>query len=255
MQRLGIPVAVHWPAWYNLLAEYASLGPHYADRWLVYSAHAREKLLRNGVSGDRIRVVGSPRFEQSPATHKGLVHKPVVHKADAVNSPDVLFFAQHREDTAYYAYELAKATAALGLRLTIKLHPADSVRIDKFRLLAELSESVRIIRNEPSEALLKQAKCIVTISSSALFEGLLAGRPVVSLRYAISLDQLGLGDGNDWVRVATTQDSLVQCLREVCVDKYPFDDTQRLDFLRHRLGVNDGQAVNRIIDELKELAD
>jgi hypothetical protein len=244
MRRLGVPVIVHWPAWYNLLAEYASLGPHYADRWLVYSTHAREKLLNNGVSFDRIRVVGSPRFQQLP----------VVHMADTVTGSEVLFFAQHREDTPYYAYELAKAAAALGLRLTIKLHPADTMQIDRLRLLAELSGSVRVVKHLPSEELLNQARCIVTISSSALFEALLAGRPVVSLRYAINLDELGLDNGNDWVRVARTRDSLIQSLREICIEEPAFNDEERHNFRNRHLGVNDGQAVNRIVDEMKELA-
>lgn len=67
-----------------------------------------------------------------------------------------------------------------GARIVVKEHPVDQGRVD-YRALRTKYPQVLFIRRIPAADLVKYCRAVITINSTVGFEGLLAGKPVITL--------------------------------------------------------------------------
>lgn len=158
---------------------------HVSDINLVYSDIAREYLVREGLSPDRVIKVGSPMFEVLKFYKNQILYSEVITDL-GIKSKDFIVFSSHREENVdNYSSDIYDIISYLSTLSTVvvTLHP---------RLRNILNDKVKqfpsnVIVNKPFGFfdyihLQQNAKCVVSDSGTLTEESSILGFPAIQLR-------------------------------------------------------------------------
>jgi UDP-N-acetylglucosamine 2-epimerase (non-hydrolysing) len=163
---------------------------HASDVWLPYTERSRANLLREGIPGERIYVIGNPISE---------VIAHYSRKVDARRAPEKLgvkagkyfLVTMHRAENVDIKDRLRSLLQSLDEvnkkykdPVIVSLHPRTKNKIEKFKLKSG-NENVRLM--EPFGfldflSLEKQARCVITDSGTVQEECCILGVPNVTIR-------------------------------------------------------------------------
>ncbi|HEX9695519.1 MAG TPA: oligosaccharide flippase family protein [Actinomycetota bacterium] len=146
------------------------------DAICVYGPSTADALVRRGVRGEAIHVTGQPRYDAiGPAEPKPAARRdgPILVTTQPFSRYGL---ASAADETALFA-QMIDAAAGRG-SVIVKLHPdTDANSRDALRTAAPAG--ARFEQQIPIEALLAEARLVVTLSSTTALEAMLHGVPVV----------------------------------------------------------------------------
>ncbi|MEA2425850.1 MAG: hypothetical protein QOH13_2260, partial [Thermoleophilaceae bacterium] len=169
------------------------LAPPLADHMTVCSARHRDFWLRAGADPERVVVTGQPRFDfyakagTRPQLDYGDPSQPTVlffsymadayHPSEGTGDPA---WARLHHETESQLWELARR----GWRVLVKPHPQQGFKEERNRITRELGSLVGkqvflIYPREDARRLIAGSDVVVGFQTTALFEALVAGKPVV----------------------------------------------------------------------------
>jgi len=121
---------------------------HISDVNLVYTEHARQNLLREGIHPQRIYVTGSPMFEVLK-TYRSQIEASTVLEDEGLVEGQFIIVSLHREENVDNAERLASLMATLGqiatgrkLKVIVSTHPRTRKRLEEQNLVGGLNEDV-----------------------------------------------------------------------------------------------------------------
>jgi hypothetical protein len=246
-----------------LIRDYTPFAGHHMT---VCSERHREYWLRSGTDPDLITVTGQPRFDFYAATH------------EPSSERRLLFFSYH-----LYAYaevltgemdiwrrlhgqteQQLWALAHEGWHVDIKPHPQQPDWCAEMRrMLAEMPASARknvsfVPKQADTRRLIADASVIVGFQTTALLEGMLAGRPVVYTGWdarAVEI-QAKLIPFHDWgelIDLVPTADALADVVRGArAFPRGTPEWERRREIFEEQLGPVDGQCAARTLDAIAE---
>jgi UDP-N-acetylglucosamine 2-epimerase (non-hydrolysing) len=162
---------------------------HCSSVWLPYTERSRANLLREGIPGDRIHVVGNPIFEVLQAQRAG-IESSTVHDRLGLRAGDYFLVTTHREENVDVEARLRAISNSLAqiherykLPVLWPIHPRTRRRLDEFGI--EPAEGVR--REDPLGLhdfvrLEKDARCVLSDSGTVQEECCIMRIPNVTLR-------------------------------------------------------------------------
>jgi hypothetical protein len=246
--------------------------PPLADRMTVCSERHKRFWLRSGGVADRIVVTGQPRFDFYRRPSEWPAEVPI---GDA--GPSVLFLSYSMD--AYYPGEAGGSWRALhrdterglhelarqGWRVLIKPHPQQPVEpLNEWRRSAGDLWDKQIFLVDPQadvRPLIVAADVIVGFQTTALFEAMLAGRPVLYTGW----DEVATAFGDELIpfhewdeeitvvrRAEDLPEAVIAARRRECP---PSVLESRREIAESYLGPLDGQAAERTVAVLVKEAE
>jgi UDP-N-acetylglucosamine 2-epimerase len=164
---------------------------HSSDINLAYSDHAREYLLREGVSPDRIIKTGSPMYEVL-AHHRTRIDQSDILSRLRVTPRDYFVVSAHREenvDSDRHLHQLVDLLHGIaetyGKRIVFSVHPRTKSRIDS----ADISLPALVELHKPFGffdyvSLQRQAHAVISDSGTITEESSILNFPAVNIREA-----------------------------------------------------------------------
>ncbi len=207
-RRRGIPsvcvqdgLAGEHPSWWWLAA----------DRMAATSEQVVQALVRHGVSPERCRVTGQPRYDL--LARSGPDDERIARTSLGLDPSTfaVLFAAQWMHGPDYVWGVVSALLAVPGIRVMLRPHPSD--RRDLWdRLMREYgSERVTLHRAGDSLSLVRACDALVTQHSTVVLEAALLGKAVITTEFGGLSGPAGMiADG-----IATQVRGLEQLTREV----------------------------------------
>jgi hypothetical protein len=181
-RALGLPTLMLVWSWDNLSSK-AILHEH-PDRLLVWNdTQAREAHELQGVSPERVEIVGAANFDRFFAT--------VDAAGDRRNGNTIVYLGSSTNvapgEPAIFARWLEAVRAEPGLRdvdVIVRPHPAGEAWLDWIppEPKVSLQRPVQKVENEALADLLAGADAVVALNTSAEIEAAIAGRPVLTFR-------------------------------------------------------------------------
>ncbi len=249
---------------HGLLSDPARTQPHLPyDRFLAFSEHAREQIAAGGILEETIEVVGHAGYD---ALARAIPHRaadreshPLTHGARHV----LLLLTQPGEGLrgmsgGRWAERVFEAVSEIsGCRLIVKMHPRDTKASAYEELGTRAGADVRIVRH--SEAKLQDlwplCDAVVTGHSTAAFEAIIFGKPVVSVNltggpdlYPFAASGAALG--------AREPGEILPALRAALSDESTRRRLagQRGKFIERHVGPLDGRSAKRMADAIMDAA-
>jgi len=164
---------------------------HSSDINLAYSDHAREYLLREGVSPDRVIKTGSPMYEVL-AHHRTRIDQSDILSRLRVTPRDYFVVSAHREenvDSDRHLHQLVDLLHGIaetyGKRIVFSVHPRTKSRIDS----ADISLPALVELHKPFGffdyvSLQRQAHAVISDSGTITEESSILNFPAVNIREA-----------------------------------------------------------------------
>jgi UDP-N-acetylglucosamine 2-epimerase (non-hydrolysing) len=163
---------------------------HSSDVWLPYTERSRANLLREGISGDRIYVIGNPIAEVLRHHQKKINGSRILEKLE-LESGEYFLVTMHRAENVDDKDRLNKMLMSLdeiGRKyrqpVIVSAHPRTKSKMKQFGLKAT-GKNVRLL--DPFgffdfTALEKQARCVITDSGTVQEESCIFGVPNLTIR-------------------------------------------------------------------------
>jgi hypothetical protein len=164
LESEGTPCAVMTPNYYAMFSDYPLIGKGLAQPYLVAHEGQAARLRARGVSDERIRIVGSPTFDDLARVPSG-------------GGSGVLFVLQGLPADESIAKQLLSIARRLGKVLYLKAHP--DVPAPWMAQLRSENGWSEIPDREPVRPWLSRVETVVGVSTTVLYEALLVGRGVV----------------------------------------------------------------------------
>jgi UDP-N-acetyl-L-fucosamine synthase len=164
---------------------------HSSDINLAYSDHAREYLLREGISPDRVIKTGSPMYEVL-AHHRTRIDQSDILSRLRVTPRDYFVVSAHREenvDSDRHLHQLVDLLHGIaetyGKRIVFSVHPRTKSRIDS----ADISLPALVELHKPFGffdyvSLQRQAHAVISDSGTITEESSILNFPAVNIREA-----------------------------------------------------------------------
>ncbi len=238
-----------------------------ADIVMGWGQLQKQIFVERGYPADRFLTVGAPKFDTYFDYRATLSRKQFCSLFGLNAEKKIVLFASQpldsqldqevaRESQRQAIHDLLDLTDTLGYQLLVRLPPSKEeilgnvvrARIDAMREAA-IDESMYYL--VPPEEMLFHADLVTSINSTMMFEGLLLGRPALSVKY-VEFDQIWEQVG---IPVAKTRSELTNQL-QVLTSKDFEPCSQGMTWAAQMFGVGsfDGQACNRIRMELERIA-
>ncbi|MEK7095346.1 MAG: CDP-glycerol glycerophosphotransferase family protein [Patescibacteria group bacterium] len=156
---------------------------HVAEYIATYGSIVKRELLSIEYDSERIREIGSPRFDNYVLDHKDKKILPQDKFTVLCIAPDIRPFEIYDSYSAEnYFSSVAKAVKSLKTaHVLIKLRPGPAdealLRVIVERVFSDIPH--RIVQYEPLSHLYQQADAVVSCFSTAILEALQFGMPVV----------------------------------------------------------------------------
>ncbi len=223
---------------------------HTADVNLTYSAIAREYLLREGVSPDRVICTGSPMREVLSHYAPGIERSSAL-EALGVSPGKYVIVSAHREENVDSERQIRRLAECMNAVAThtdepvlVSTHPRTRARIDSFGIT--FHESVRLLKPFgflDYIALQKQARAVLSDSGTITEESSILNFPALNLREAHERPE-GMEEG----AVMMTGLSAERVLQGLAIlDSQPRDDQRQLRLVSDYAPENVSEKVLRII--------
>ena len=179
---------------------------HLADINMPYSERARENLIKEGFSPDRIITTGSPMKEVLDFYASEINRSDVVSRLK-LTLHDYFVFSAHREehvDDPMALEKIAKILAAVAQatkkRIIFSCHPRTRLRLDAMGTLPALVEVVEPFGFFDFIRVQRDSQAVISDSGGLTEESLLLNFPAVSIRQsyerAEGMDEAGVILGN-----------------------------------------------------------
>lgn len=212
------------------------------DAVCVYGPSTADALIRRGVPQATIHVTGQPRYDTPAAAPDAAATRrrrqgPIVVTTQPFSRYGL---ASAADETRTFAHMIA-AAAAHG-RTVVKLHP-DTDQASRAALQAAAPDGVRFEQQSPIEALLADARAVVTLSSTTALEAMLHGVPVVVVDapgFPTTLPYIE----SEAVEAARTPDEIGEAIGRALAGDLRAGPRER--FLAAHLAPLDGRAAVRV---------
>lgn len=241
------------------------------DLLLVMSELAREELILRGVSGERVRAVGSPEYDALARQWRQWESegRPNMIRERMSIAPDrpVIFFAHQdigldEEIMRRSVVGMVRAARRVGGTLLMKLHPRGGARADDWRGWARgegfSDRDIVVYANECTsiEAVAICSVC-VTFYSTVAVESMVFGKPVVLLIYHGFKEFLSAADFRGGALDTHSPEEAENQLVRVLSDPATGRDLTRgvADYLRTQMFGLDGHSVDRSVDAIVKLVE
>jgi glycosyltransferase involved in cell wall biosynthesis len=187
----GIPVLMMSGTLLRGLDDYEFLDV--ANRLLVIGDHLREEIIsEQGVTADRISVVGDPRSHAARLIPPAALRMEVARHFDLdADRPIVVFLSKYvsrffsdREKEAFYRTFIAAAKEENGLQAIVKVHPNEDLTVLKRQLKEWGWRGAVLTKDYDIHRLLGTADAAVMVTSMAGIEAMALGCPVVAVQAA-----------------------------------------------------------------------
>lgn len=246
-----------------LIRDYTPFAGHHMT---VCSERHREYWVRSGTDPDVITVTGQPRFDfyattREPAGERRLLFFSyhLYAYAEAVTGEMDIWRRLHSQ-TERQLWTLAQE----GWRIDIKPHPQQPDWCAEMRrMLADVPAVARkrvrfVPRQADTRRLIADANVIVGFQTTAMLEGMLAGRPVVYTGWdhrAVELQDklIPFHEWGDLIDLVPTDDALADVVRSA--RPFPRGTLQwdrRREVFEEQLGPVDGRSSSRTLDAIAE---
>jgi UDP-N-acetyl-L-fucosamine synthase len=164
---------------------------HISDVNLPYSSIAREYLLREGLSPDRVIKTGSPMFEVL-AHYRSRIDKSKVHDTLGVAKGEYFVVSAHREENVDAAEQFKRLLAILdriaeahGKRVIVSTHPRTRKQLDKAGHKShKLVEFLKPLGFSDYVRLQMDARAVLSDSGTITEESSILNFPALNLREA-----------------------------------------------------------------------
>jgi hypothetical protein len=255
--------------------EYA---PPQCDHMTVCSERLKQFWINGGMDGERLTITGQPRFdfykhperwpEQSPhASGDGPVVLFLSYHLDAYH-PDASeglakpLWQDLRDQTERGLYELAER----GWTVLIKPHPQQELSRERARIQeAAGPRAWRNVQLIPGTAdvrrLVVTSDVIAGFQTTTLFEGMMAGRPVIYTGWdpeaeKLSGDLVPFWDWDDAIEVARDADGFARLVERTAATEIDAARmARRSEIVHEQLGPVDGQAGARSLAAIRACVD
>jgi UDP-N-acetylglucosamine 2-epimerase (non-hydrolysing) len=121
---------------------------HISDVNLVYTEHARQNLLREGIHPQRIYLTGSPMFEVLN-THRAQIDASTVLKDEGLVEGEYVIVSLHREENVDNPERLVSLMSTLrqiaadrGWKVIVSTHPRTRKRLEEQDLVGGMNDDV-----------------------------------------------------------------------------------------------------------------
>jgi hypothetical protein len=241
--------------------------PFVSDWMTVCSERHREFWMRAGADGDLVEVTGQPRFDiyashrtQNPSTRRRILF--LTNELDAYVPGVGQGMGLRTWETLRDATEAALFDAVRQGRcdLLVKIHPQQNHRVESARIARRSGDLWRhCVEVAPPDAdtreLIVRADTVVGFQSTALYEAVAAGRPVIYAAWGEEYERFRGGlipfdqASPACVRHAASADELVALLSE----ELPSTGAACSAWFEEALGPVDGQATDRVTRRLTSI--
>ena len=190
-QAKGIPVLMMSGTLLRGLDDYKFLDV--ASRLLVIGDHLREEIIcEQGVTADRISVVGDPRSHAARLIPPAALRRDVARHFDLdADRPIVVFLSKYvsrffsdGEKEAFYRTFIAAAKELNGLQAIVKVHPNEDLSVLNLQLDEWGWPGAVVTKDYDIHLLLGAADAAVMVTSMAGIEAMALGCPVVAVQAA-----------------------------------------------------------------------
>ncbi len=190
-QAKGIPVLMMSGTLLRGLDDYKFLDV--ASRLLVIGDHLREEIIcEQGVTADRISVVGDPRSHAARLIPPAALRRDVARHFDLdADRPIVVFLSKYvsrffsdGEKEAFYRTFIAAAKELDGLQAIVKVHPNEDLSVLNLQLDEWGWPGAVVTKDYDIHLLLGAADAAVMVTSMAGIEAMALGCPVVAVQAA-----------------------------------------------------------------------
>ena len=232
-------------------------------RFLVFSEYAREQIAAGGVPCDAIEIVGHPGYDGLAPKH-GQQAAPQRHQVLAEGARHVLLLLTQPDEglqglpgERWIEHAFAAAAQIDGCRVIVKLHPRDTRAAAYRELAAATGADVCVVPH--AEAKLPElwpiCDAVVMGYSTAAFEAIILGKPVVSVNLTTDEDCYPFAETGAAL-AARRPEEILPALRAALTDE---EARRRLaaqqdEFVARHIGPLDGRAAKRIADVIVGLA-
>lgn len=202
---------------------------HVSDINLVYTEHARQNLLREGMHPRKVYLTGSPMREVLDHFLPGIRASDVVSRL-GLRPEGYLLASLHREESVDRPAVLKELISGLervaaehDADVLVSTHPRTRKRLDALGI----TTSTRIVFSEPFgffdyNALQMAATCVISDSGTISEESIMLGFPAVSPRNAIERPEAL--DAGATILCGTTSDGLSDAVRRaIAASRSPVD--------------------------------
>lgn len=163
---------------------------HTSDLNLTYSERARENLLREGLSADRVLKIGSPIKEIYNKYRNAICASEVLQKLE-LEEKNYFVISFHREENVSsreiqikFIELIEKLHTKYRKKIIVSLHPrAKNVLDDKLQELERFATLLRPLSYSDYIKLQKHSYCTLSDSGTITEESMIIGFPAVNLRF------------------------------------------------------------------------
>jgi glycosyltransferase involved in cell wall biosynthesis len=236
-----------------------------ADAIAVFGPKSRDALHRHGVPPERIQVTGCPRFDVLTQPSSEVARQVRAELGIREGYPMVLFASQPYVYGAFASVEARREMlSAVGqviaavdnIILVVKAHPTEGDE-DLRTLIGDGSRIIYVDRRKDIQNLIRACDVFITFFSTSGLQALIAGKPIISVRFPGSGSDNLYGDsGTGWV--AASPNELVKHLRlltgpgrnQAMAEREP----ARQRFIYEWTNRSDGRAAERVAEMVLKLS-
>ncbi len=163
---------------------------HCSTVLMPYTQLSKDNLLKEGIEGERIFVIGNPIYEVLNTYAPQIESSNILERLD-LTPRGYFVVTMHREENVDNPQRLSQLVSGLGLVASqyqqpaiVSLHPRTEDKIQRFGLKIP-SEAVRLVKPLgffDFVALEKNARCVITDSGTVQEECCILGIPNVTIR-------------------------------------------------------------------------
>ena len=246
----------------DILGYKGNLSVQLADKTAVFGKYYRNFLMNVGnYAPEKIAVTGQPRMDLFFDNKKNYSRKELCKKLGINPNKKLIVFATERfQDSSDAGFALTAIIKSLknnsNVELVVKVHPSEEE--DYYRNLLDEQEYSAIVRKDIDlYALLFCCDLLISISSTVMFEALIANKPIIQLNL---LERYNLFDDEYYekgkiITVATDQNQLAQSINYLLFDKSLLKQIEkdRKRFILEYYNHIDGKSTERFIKVLDEM--
>lgn len=201
---------------------------HISDVNLVYSEHARENLMREGLHPQRVYLTGSPMYEVLEHYREDIDRSSVLEQLD-LRSGEYILVSMHREENVDDVDSLSRLLVALDrvgqeqdLDVIVSTHPRTRKRLDDLEQVS--TDRIRYLVPfgfHDYNKLQIESACVISDSGTISEESSILGFPAITPREWIERPEAM--DAGSIVVTGTTPDAIARGVRYVIENGAPMD--------------------------------
>lgn len=187
-RALGIPTMLFWGG--ALLGRDGINRFDVADRVVVFGEHARDGLVRSGIPGDRVAIVGDPRSNAARLIPRADLRRGVLERFGLTDDRPLYVLVSKYVSLLFSADEKAalyRSVAAARRRLgdphvIVKVHPNENLALLREQVATWGWPGAPLTQDHDIHRLFAAADAAIMVTSMAGLEAMALGCPVVAMQ-------------------------------------------------------------------------